>query len=585
MSHSQPTEAPGTTATTPRDSINGITLSDKEGLDQNSLRRPSTKDEQGHDGATAATIDGNVEYLTGPKFFLAFGSVTLAAFLCLLDQTILGTATPEITSRFHSLPDVAWYAGAYQLTSAALQPLTGKIYTHFSLKWSFLVFFGLFELGSLICGVATSSSMLIGGRVIAGAGASGLWNGGMTIIAAVVPLVKRPLYTGVMIGIAQLGILLGPIIGGALTEYASWRWCFFINLPIGGLVGLLLFFVDIPDLTAKEPFTLALLRKVIPELDLIGFTLFAPTMIMFLLALQFGGGNTHAWDSATVIGLFCGAGALAIVFIIWELRVGERAMIPAHIVRRRIVWASSGHGAFLMANIFVASYFLPIYFQAVRGAGPSMSGVYTLPSICGSLLFGVTTGVLMPKFGFYLPWAVASGVVISIGSGLTATFSPTTSTAKWVIYQIIMGVGRGFGTQISIIAIQNALLPSQIPVGIAFAVFVQFLAGAISIVIATAIFTQSLVDGIAEYAPSVSTEAALAAGGGAKAVRDLVPGGGAELAGLFKAYAISIDRVFYMLAAFGVVMIFFAFGTGWVDIREKKGDVKIEEKTDGSETV
>jgi len=295
------------------------------------------------------------------------------------------------------------------------------------------VFFGIFEIGSLICGVANSSAMLIGGRAIAGCGASGMMNGGMTIIAGAVPLQKRPgmflltefqdykdlkliasvVYTGIMIGFAQLGIVTGPLIGGALTEYASWRWCelflflhvcssirhhthclllgFFINLPIGALIAILIFLVHIPDLTVKPPFSLALLRKVLPELDLFGFSLFAPAAVMFLLAVQFGG-NSHPWGSPTVIGLFCGAGVTAILFVLWEIRRGDRAMIPGSIVKQRIVWASTGHAAFLMASVFVMSYYMPLYLQAVKGVGPTMSGVYLLPSIITGLVFVLISG-------------------------------------------------------------------------------------------------------------------------------------------------------------------------------------------------
>ena len=167
---------------------------------------------------------------------------------------------------------------------------------------------------------------------------------------------------------------------------------FFINLPIGALVAILLSLVHIPDLTVKPPFSLALLRKVLPELDLFGFALFAPAAVMFLLAIQFGGDDSHSWGSSTVIGLFCGAGVTAILFTWWEIRRGDRAMIPGSIVKQKIVWASTGHSAFLMAGTFVVSYYMPIYFQAVKGVGPSMSGVYLLPSILTGLVFVLASG-------------------------------------------------------------------------------------------------------------------------------------------------------------------------------------------------
>lgn len=234
--------------------------------------------------------------------------------------------------------------------------------------------------------------MFIGGRVVAGLGAAGVFNGAFTIISSSVPLNKSPMYTGILAGITQLGIVAGPLIGGVLTEHVSWRWCFYINLPVGGAAVVLFAFISIPEIVKKESFSLDLVRRVLPDLDLIGFALFAPAAVMFLMALQFGSGNTYAWNSATVIGLLCGAGVMVLVFIGWETRMGDRAMIPGSMLRKRIVWSSCVFGSALMCCSIVASNWLPTYFQAVKGEGPTMSGVHILPGILSALLFVVVTG-------------------------------------------------------------------------------------------------------------------------------------------------------------------------------------------------
>jgi MFS family permease len=234
--------------------------------------------------------------------------------------------------------------------------------------------------------------MFIGGRVVAGLGAAGITNGAFTIISGAVPLEKSPMYVGILAGITQLGLVAGPLVGGVLTEHVSWRWCFYINLPIGGLAAALFVFVNIPEITKKQPVSMELVRLVLPELDLIGFTLFAPAAMMFLMALQFGSGNTYAWNSATVIGLICGAGVTALIFIAWEARMGDRAMIPGGMLRTRIVWASCVFGSALMCCSIVASNWLPTYFQAVKGEGPTLSGIHILPSILSALLFVVVAG-------------------------------------------------------------------------------------------------------------------------------------------------------------------------------------------------
>lgn len=234
--------------------------------------------------------------------------------------------------------------------------------------------------------------MFIGGRVVAGVGAAGIFNGGFTIISNVVPLDKSPLYTGILAGFTQLGLVAGPVVGGVLTENVSWRWCFYINLPIGGAAAMLFVFVKIPEISKKEPFSFDLVKKVLPELDLIGFAFFAPAAVMFLMALQFGSGNTYAWNSATIIGLICGAGVTALIFIAWEAKMGDRAMIPGSMLRKRIVWTSCIFGSAIMCCSIVASNWLPTYFQAVKGEGPSLSGVHILPGILSALLFVVITG-------------------------------------------------------------------------------------------------------------------------------------------------------------------------------------------------
>lgn len=162
-----------------------------------------------------------VQYVTGLKLWLLMMPLCFTFFLVLLDVSIIATAIPQITNDFHSLADVGWYGAAYQLSSAAMQPLTGKLYVNFKNKWVFFSFFALFELGSLLCGVSTSSNMLIVGRAIQGMGTAGLQNGAFTIISAAAPLAKRPALIGMCQGIAQLGGVIGPLIGGALTQYTT----------------------------------------------------------------------------------------------------------------------------------------------------------------------------------------------------------------------------------------------------------------------------------------------------------------------------------------------------------------------------
>ncbi|KAI0533762.1 putative MFS multidrug transporter [Xylaria digitata] len=522
--------------------------------------------------ANPTSIDGlgteDEEYISGYKLFAALVGIISAFFIVLLDFSIISTAVPYITSEFRRLQDVGWYGGAYQLSSAALQPLTGKFYTYLSAKRTFLLFIAIFEIGSLLCAVSTSSTFFIIGRTVAGVGTAGLENGALTLISGAVPLHKRPFYTGLIFAVGQIGIVVGPLIGGALTQYATWRWCFYINLPIGAVSVLFLFVTHIPDETLKPPFSLALLRSIVPHLDLTGCALFAPATVMFLLALQWGSSD-YGWSSPTVIGLFAGSGATAILFCIWEWRLGDDALIPFGLIKRRIVWTSTIQNSFLFITNAVGATYVPIYFQSVKGVSPSLSGVYTLPSIITQLLTIIVSGALLGRVGYYLPFGILGGALTAVACGLISTWDLSTSTAEWVGYQILFGL-RGMALQVSVISIQHAVTPAQSPIAITFLVFAQNLLGAIFSVAGNAIFTKTLTQQVSVLAPSVSPQSALEAGGGAEAVRALLPPGSPELAGLLLAYSKSVNGVFYLLTAVAVVCFAASWGMGWVDIRKKK---------------
>ncbi|KAI0491189.1 major facilitator superfamily domain-containing protein [Xylaria cf. heliscus] len=515
------------------------------------------------------------DYLTGFKLAALLCSTGLIFFVLLLDNSIISTAIPKITSEFHSLQDVGWYAGAYQLASSVLQPLTGKIYTYFPTKWTFLCFFFVFEVGSLLCAVATSSPFFIAGRLVAGLGVSGLQNGSLTIVSGAVPLEKRAFYLGLVIGAGQLGLVIGPLVGGLLTQYVTWRWCFYINLPIGAVAGGLLAILRCPEQVVKAPFSFALVRRVIPQLDIIGFIIFAPAAILLLLALQFGSGDTYAWNSPTIIGLFVGAGVGAILFLLWEWKAGEVAIIPFSMVKNRIVWASTLQYISLISAVFVGTQYFPIFFQGVKGVGPVLSGVYLLPSILSQIIFILLSGALMSKLGYYLPFAVLAGIGATVGAGLISTWGPHTTTGMWIGYQVLYGV-RGCGIQIAVVAIQNALPLKQSQLGISFLVFCQTFSAAVFIVVGNTIFTQSLISETHRLVPSVNPADVLRAGGSAEAIRSLVPPGSPELAGLLRAFSNAFDTVCHFMVALAGISVIASFGMGWVDTRQKKPQEKSE---------
>jgi len=513
------------------------------------------------------------EWVSGLKLWILMLPLCCTFFLIMLDVSIIATAVPQITNEFRSLSNVGWYGAAYQLASGALQPLTGKLYVNFKNKRVFISFFALFELGSLICGVAPSSNVLIVGRAIQGMGTAGLQNGAFTIISAAVPLVQRPGLIGACQGIAQLGAVVGPLIGGVLTQYSTWRWCFYINLPPGAIVAAMLLFSRIPEGGVAKPKAMEVVKDLHNKLDLVGFALFAPSVMMLLLAVQWGG-NEYAWDSATVIGLFCGFVGNFAIWALWNHWKGDKALIPFSMASKLTVWTSCLFLGILMGSMFVAIYYLPIYFQAVNGVTPTMSGVYMLPSILAQLISAVLAGKLVGKVGRYLPFALASAALMAIGYGLCSTFSPGTATGEWIGYQILFGAGRGIGFQMPIVAVQHTLPPAQAPLAISLIMFTGMIFGALFLSFGATIFTQSLRQQIPQQDPGMDAAAIIEAG--ATGFRKIL--NPSEIRGILLAYSKSIDRVFYMITALTVLSFFFAFGLGWKDIREKKTPETAEEK-------
>ncbi|KAI4601238.1 hypothetical protein KJ359_012428 [Pestalotiopsis sp. 9143b] len=293
------------------------------------------------------------QYPSGSKLFFIVAALVLAIFLASLDMTIVATAIPKITDEFGGLDKVSWYGSAFFMTNGGFQSAWGKAYKYAPLKPTFLASVAVFELGSLVCGAAPNPVALIIGRAIAGVGAAGLGTGVYTIIAHAVPPARRASYTG-FVGMSYgAAAVLGPLVGGAFTDRVSWRWCFYINLPIGFLSALIILFLfESPDSAA--PVT-APWREKLLQMDLVGVALVMAALISYTLALQYAG-QSMAWGSSTVVGLLVGSAALAVAFGWWECFQGERAMIPPRLVKKRSVGISS-----VFTFLFSGPYFLTIY--------------------------------------------------------------------------------------------------------------------------------------------------------------------------------------------------------------------------------
>ncbi|GAP91499.1 putative efflux pump antibiotic resistance [Rosellinia necatrix] len=493
----------------------------------------------------------------------------LAVFLTGMDQTILATATPVISDEFGALADISWWSNAYLLTLSSLQLFYGKLYSLFSIKLVYLSAIGLFEIGSLVCTVAPNSIALIVGRAIAGLGAAGIFSGGVLITTKLIPLSQRASYLGIMSGVFGLAAIIGPFLGGALTDRATWRWCFGINLPLGAVtIVVCAFLVKLPprDLTNQSTTALGKLS----ELDVPGTVSLVASLISLLIALQWGG-STYPWNDGRIIALLVVFGVLAIVFFITQTTsfLGKANTIPPAVAKNRDIWFAASYAVGITGGVYVAVLYLPVWFQALRGYSALSSGILLIPLIAGYVVGSVIAGGLTSAIGYYNPGMIIGSVLAIAGSALLTTLDLSSNTAHIIGYQLLYGFGVGFGFGQPSYVVQTVLDTIDVPIGVTLITLLQNLSASIFVAVAQSIFQGELRRRISLASPD--TDLSDIAGSGAGNFLSAFPPG--EQAAARQGYSKSLLLTLYVSLALSASSSVGAICTRWGSM---KGDIKNE---------
>ncbi|OKL59477.1 hypothetical protein UA08_05261 [Talaromyces atroroseus] len=495
----------------------------------------------------------------------------MSMFLVALDRLIVATATPQITDHFHSTNDIGWYGSAYMLTASASQLVYGRLYTFYPAKWVFLFSIFVFEAGSAVCGAAPTSVALIIGRAIAGVGSGGISSGIVLIIVLIVPLRQRPAFQGFAGAIFGIASVLGPVLGGIFTTEVSWRWCFYINLPFGGAAMLAIFFLlDVPP---PRNGNWSLKQKLL-QLDPVGNLFLMPSVVCLILALEWGG-TTYSWANWRIIFLFVLFGGLFAIFVYVEICRQEDALVPPRIFKQRSVLAGIVWTMCTSAGMMVMLYYLPIWFQAIKGVDAEKSGIMNLPLVLSMVVGSIGSGVLVSVLGYYNPFMLAAVVLMSVGAGLLTTFTPTTGHEKWIGYEFIFGLGLGLGLQQANVAVQTCLAPVDVSIGASLLVFSQQLNAAVFLAIAQTLFDNFLVDNLdGVHGIDVST----VVGAGATALRQgMVPD--SKLAAVLEAYNQALTKTFILGVVMSCLALFPGLAMEWKSVKKPAGPR--EEISDG----
>jgi EmrB/QacA subfamily drug resistance transporter len=413
------------------------------------------------------------------QLWLVFAGLMAGMFLAALDQTIVATALPVIVGDLGGLSHLSWVVTSYLLASTVSTPLWGKLGDLYGRKRFFQAAIVIFLAGSALSGLSQNMGELIGFRAIQGLGAGGLIVGAQAIIAAVVPPRERGRYMGLMGSVFAFSSVAGPLIGGVFTEQLTWRWVFYINLPIGALALAIV-------ATALPARRVSIKHSV----DYLGAAVLGAGVSALILALSWGG-TSYPWGSGVIVGLLAMAIVLLVLFVLIELRATE-PIIPMSLFRSPIFRVASAAGGIVGLAMFGAITFLPLFLQTVMGASPTTSGLQMVPIMALVLTMSIWSGRRISKTGRYRPYPIAGTIIMTIGIYLLSLLG--VSTPYWVaaIYMALVGAGLGLTMQVMVLAVQNSVRFEQIGTATSSAAFFRSIGGSVGVAVFGTIYANQL---------------------------------------------------------------------------------------------
>ncbi|MFG2607730.1 DHA2 family efflux MFS transporter permease subunit [Streptomyces sp. NPDC048514] len=428
---------------------------------------------------TAKDVDAG-EHVTG-NVYVSIGALLLGLLLAALDQTIVSTALPTIVSDLGGLEHLSWVVTAYLLASTAATPLWGKLGDQYGRKRLFQAAIVIFLIGSALCGMAQNMPQLIGFRALQGLGGGGLIVLSMAIVGDIVPPRDRGRYQGLFGAVFGATSVLGPLLGGLFTQHLSWRWVFYVNLPVGIVaLAVIATALHIPRHTARH------------VIDYLGTFLIAAVATCLVLVASLGG-TTWAWGSAQIVGLAVLGVLLAVAFVAVERRAAE-PVLPLRLFGIRTFTLAALISFIVGFAMFGAMTYLPTFLQVVHGISPTLSGVHMLPMVIGLLLSSTVSGQIVSRTGRWKVFPVTGTAVTAIGLLLLHQLDEFSSTAQMSVYFFVFGLGLGLVMQVLVLIVQNAVSYEDLGVATSGATFFRSIGASFGVAIFGTVFASRLGD-------------------------------------------------------------------------------------------